>query len=165
MFINLTQTAPILEHRECPKQLVLRVADCPDTEGIVFVVRQVAFRPVVEYRWDDSAVGRSLLLREYVIQPKLWPSEDNQYVFTGLSAAVGVRNYTINVRMTLDYDGKEWSLGVVHGEADNDGVMLWIPLPGYDPLCDDLTPIMRELAEDKEPPKPQKTAWERLKDD
>lgn len=168
MFIDLTQTAPTLDYRKCPKQLVIRVANSHDIEGIVFNDRVNSFSPVVEHEWHDRATGRTLYLREYIIQPRLWPTGYGpDFIFTGLSAAVGVRQFTVGISLTLNYDGKDWDIGVVHGDSDNDGIMCWIPLSDYSPLCDDLTPIQEELeaAKEPEPPKMTRSAWDRLKDD
>ena len=170
MFINLASTAPVLDHQRCPKQLVLRVADVTASVSVGegFVVESPTggpqFQPVVEVQWLDRAINRSTTWREYVIQPRMFHAQDVSFEFLGCSAVQGVRDSYTSVAFTLNYDGESWDLGVIHGDADNDGVMLWIPLPGYDPLCNDPTPLQVELDEAKEPepPKVRRSIWERL---
>ena len=168
MFIDLTSTSPTLDYRRCPKQLIIRVANSHDIEGIVFNERINSFRPAIEHKWLDRVTSRTLYLREYIVQPRLWPTGDGpDFHFTGLSTAVGVRNITVGVRLTLNYDGKSWDLGVIQGDPLKDGTLCWVPIPDYSPLCDDLTPLQEELeaAKEPEPPKRKKTAWEHITED
>jgi hypothetical protein len=174
MFIDLASTAPTLDYRRCPKQLVLRVADVPASvnvgEGFVCESGGVhpQFKPVVEVDWFDRETGRQTKFREYIIQPGMFHEAEGMFEMNGYSAVRGVRDVYTSVYFVLNYDGKSWDLGVDSGLSfDNDGIRLWIPLPDYDPLCTDLTPLQEELeaAKTPEPPKKRKNIWERLQDD
>ena len=175
MFIDVASTAPLLDLQRCPKQLILRVAHVESIiapyciEGIAYAIDGEVFKPIVEAGGQDRVIGRPIKWREYSIQPKLFPGAEVDFDFAAQSAVLGVQGRRTPMRLSLNYDGKEWALGIMHLDPENGGVMLWLPLPDYDPICKDLTPLQQEIedAKPKEPSsdKKRKNAWERIKDD
>ena len=176
MFIDLTSTAPVLDHQRCPKQLIIRVAHLlsgypPDPErGVVGELvkprfwranpDRATFHPFEPWATHNHRGPANVQLREYMIRPQLFQEEgEGPFEFRCFSEILYVTAMSVTSSFTLNYDGEGWDLGLdgVTTGSVRESTRFWIPLPEYDPMCLDATPLYVTTAV-VEP----RTIWERL---
>ena len=168
MFIDLTSTAPVLDWRRCPKQLVVHVASIDPFTGNVarqpFRAENSRLQCTIEADGVDTITHANIKIREFLIQPKMFPDQEALFEFACFSALTGLPQSMSSMSLVLNYDGTEWDLGVDMSHQEFPG-RIWIPLPLYDPLCIDPTPLQEELIVSPEPETVRRSAWVRLLED
>lgn len=166
MHIDLTNNEPVIDYRQAPRQLIIRVGHTLDIDGFVAESAAPCAFPV-DCENRDHEAARAYWVRDFIIRPGLfkqrdWPSLDEPWLFMiAYSADRDLRGARLTISLALRPKNLIWYLGIDIeniGGQENEHTYVWVPMPDYDPYCTELPgagPLPEECP----------SVWERVRKD